>query len=98
MRCQGCTERHPGCHSDCPACNGSGGYATASGVYPQVGVTAAMNVSDMKRLGIHLGDRVYIDGFGDRIIQDTGCGKGKIDLCCSCCSEEPKVTKRVWVE
>lgn len=53
------------CTHYCSACDGSG--TTASGKQPRVGVTVA---ADPKVLP--LGSRVYIEGYGERTVQDTG--------------------------
>jgi len=64
-------------YCDCAICQGKWQGATATGVTPQVGVTIAVDPKV-----IPLGTRIYIDGVGWRIAQDTGGAiKGnRIDL------------------
>lgn len=51
----------------CPICNGNSHQLTASGAPLSVGTTVAVD-PDV----IPLGSRIYIDGIGWRIAQDTG--------------------------
>ena len=62
------------CH--CTKCCGKSDGITASGVKAREGITVAMNKS------IPFGTKIYIDGVGERIVQDRGGAiKGnRIDL------------------
>ena len=51
----------------CRRCSGSWGHRTSSGATCQEGVTAACAI-------LPAGTRVKIDGYGERIVQDTGAG------------------------
>lgn len=72
-------------------CNKSDGI-TASMTKAEVGRTVAMNRTDMKKLGISYGDTIYIDGIGERVVEDTGCGQGVIDVVCLNHAECYKIT------
>lgn len=61
------------CH--CARCNGRANQPTASGVMPTRYQTIAVNKKE-----IPLGTKVYIDGFGYRIAEDTGVPAGCIDI------------------
>jgi hypothetical protein len=61
----------------------STGNKTASGVWPTVGRTIAMNKSQMKTLGLSYGDTIRIDGLGTYVLEDCGCASGRIDVFCS---------------
>lgn len=66
----------------CEHCCGKTDGITASMTQATVGRTVAMNRTDMKALGISYGDTIYIDGIGERVVEDTGCGRGVIDVVC----------------
>lgn len=51
----------------CRRCSGSWGHRTSSGATCQEGVTVACAI-------LPAGTRVKIDGYGERIVQDTGAG------------------------
>lgn len=60
----------------CYTCNGNTHRITASGARLKDGVTIATNRSE-----IPLGTKVYIEGYGNRIAQDTGAfGRRTIDM------------------
>lgn len=60
----------------CATCNGNTHRITASGARLKDGVTIAANRSE-----IPLGTKVYIEGYGNRIVQDTGAfGRRTIDM------------------
>lgn len=82
----------------CEHCCGKSDGITASGAKAVTGKTAAMNRADMRALGIEYGDKIYIDGIGERVVQDTGCGKGVIDVACENHEECYKVTGFYQVE
>lgn len=71
---------------------------TASGVEAVVGRTVAMHQVDMHILGIEYGDRIYIEGIGERVVEDTGCRQGVIDVACESHEECYKVTRYSVVE
>ncbi len=68
----------PTCSHCCLKSDGIG----ASGRKIEVGKSVAMNRTDMSRLGLRYGDRIYIDGIGERVIEDTGCDQGRVDVAC----------------
>ncbi len=85
-------------YSDCEICQGKWVGTTATGVAPQAGVTIAVDPKV-----IPLGTRVYIEGVGWRIAQDTGGAvKGKrIDLFLESYQAAlnwGRQTKEVWKE
>jgi 3D (Asp-Asp-Asp) domain-containing protein len=62
------------------------GNACASGVTPESGVTIASN-------SLPMGTRVYIEGIGERVVQDTGgMGNGVIDVFVDSTSEAYALT------
>ena len=62
------------------------GNACASGVMPESGVTIASN-------SLPMGTRVYIEGIGERVVQDTGgMGNGVIDVFVDSTSEAYALT------
>lgn len=70
---------------------------TASGVAPERYVTCANG-------GLPFGTRVYIEGFGYRIVQDTGSavGKNHFDIYCGVQNHEVaksvgKIKRKVWI-
>lgn len=70
----------------CKKCNNpSNSLATASGRTATVGRTVAMK-------GLPFGTRVYIEGIGERIVEDRGVGAGKVDVFCVNCAAERKIT------
>lgn len=58
------------------------GNATASGEMPYVG-GVALSTS----YGIPYGTRIYIEGFGEYIVNDTGCAYGVVDVFCNTIDE-----------
>jgi hypothetical protein len=68
----------PTCTHCCGKFNGVG----ASGRKVVVGESVAMNRTDMKNYGLEYGDKIYIEGIGERVIVDTGCGQGVVDVAC----------------
>lgn len=77
---------------NCLHCCGKSDGITASMVKAEVGKTVAMNYSDMKKYGIVYGDSIYIDGIGERIVEDTGCNEGVIDVACQSHDDCYKIT------
>lgn len=70
----------------CAACNTPrNSRITASGKTATVGRTVAMK-------GLPFGTRVYIEGIGERIVEDRGVGTGKVDVFCANCAAERKIT------
>ena len=78
----------PTCSHCCLKSDGIG----ASGRKVVVGESVAMNRADMKNFSLEYGDRIYIDGIGERVIVDTGCGQGVIDVACDSHESCYKVT------
>ena len=68
----------PTCSHCCRKSDGIG----ASGRKIEVGKSVAMHRADMKKFGLEYGDKIYIVGIGERVIEDTGCEQGKIDVAC----------------
>jgi 3D (Asp-Asp-Asp) domain-containing protein len=68
----------PTCTHCCGKSNGIG----ASGGKVVVGESVAMNRTDMKNFGLEYGDKIYIEGIGERVVVDTGCGQGVVDVAC----------------
>ena len=58
------------------------GNPTASGEMPYVG-GVALNQS----YGLAYGTRIYIEGFGEYIVNDTGCAYGVVDVFCNTVEE-----------
>lgn len=58
------------------------GNATASGEMPYVGGVALSASYD-----IPYGTRIYIDGFGEYVVNDTGCAYGVVDVFCNTIDE-----------
>ena len=58
------------------------GNATASGEMPYVG-GVALSTS----YGIPYGTHIYIDGFGEYVVNDTGCAYGVVDVFCNTIDE-----------
>ena len=70
----------------CAACNSPrNSYQTASGKRATVGHTVAMK-------GLPFGTRVYIEGIGERVVEDRGVGDSKVDVFCANCADERKIT------
>ena len=82
----------------CEHCCGKSDGITASGVEAVVGRTVAMHQVDMHILGIEYGDRIYIEGIGERVVEDTGCRQGVIDVACASHEDCYKVTRYATVE
>lgn len=82
----------------CEHCCGKSDGITASGVEATVGQTVAMHQTDMNILGIEYGDSIYIEGIGERVVEDTGCGRGVIDVACESHEDCYKVTGYSVVE
>ena len=61
----------------------SSGTKTASGTWPAVGRTIAMNKSQLNSLGLEWGDTIRIDGIGTFTLEDCGCKSGVIDIYCN---------------
>jgi hypothetical protein len=66
----------------CTHCCGKSDSIGASGRKVIVGETVAMNRTDMRNYGLEYGDKIYIEGIGERVIVDTGCGQGVVDVAC----------------
>ena len=82
----------------CEHCCGKSDGITASGVEATVGKTVAMHRIDMSILGIEYGDRIYIEGIGERVVEDTGCRQGVIDVACASHEDCYKMTRYATVE
>jgi 3D (Asp-Asp-Asp) domain-containing protein len=66
----------------CTHCCGKADGIGASGRKIVVGESVAMNRTDMKNFGLEYGNKIYIEGIGERVIVDTGCGQGVVDVAC----------------
>lgn len=66
----------------CTHCCGKSDGIGASGRKIVVGESVAMNRTDMKNFGLEYGDKIYIEGIGEREIVDTGCEQGRVDVAC----------------
>jgi hypothetical protein len=66
----------------CTHCCGKSDGIGASSRKIVVGEGVAMNRTDMKKFGLEYGDKIYIEGIGEREIVDTGCGQGVVDVAC----------------
>ena len=82
----------------CEHCCGKTDGITASGVEALAGRTVAMHQSDMVALGVRYGDKIYIEGVGERVVEDTGCSQGVIDVACESHDDCYKVTRYSTVE
>lgn len=82
----------------CEHCCGKSDGIASSGVEVVVGRTVAMHLNDMELLGIEYGDRIYIEGIGERVVEDTGCRQGVIDVACASHEDCYKVTRYATVE
>jgi 3D (Asp-Asp-Asp) domain-containing protein len=66
----------------CSHCCGKSDGIGASGRKIKAGKSVAMNRTDMKALDLEYGDKIYIPCIGERVIEDTGCIQGVIDVAC----------------
>ena len=66
----------------CKHCCGKTDCIGASGRKIVVGESVAMNRTDMRNYGLEYGDKIYIEGIGEREIVDTGCEQGRVDIAC----------------
>lgn len=66
----------------CKHCCGKTDCIGASGRKNVIGESVAMNRTDMKSFGLEYGDKIYIEGIGERVIVDTGCDQGVVDVAC----------------
>lgn len=82
----------------CEHCCGKSDGIASSGVEVVVGRTVAMHLNDMELLGIEYGDRIYIEGIGERVVEDTGCRQGVIDVACASHDDCYKMTRYATVE
>lgn len=82
----------------CEHCCGKSDGIASSGVEVVVGRTVAMHLNDMELLGIEYGDRIYIEGIGERVVEDTGCRQGVIDVACESHDDCYKMTRYATVE
>jgi 3D (Asp-Asp-Asp) domain-containing protein len=82
----------------CEHCCGKSDGIASSGVEVVVGRTVAMHLNDMELLGIEYGDRIYIEGIGERVVEDTGWRQGVIDVACASHDECYKMTRYATVE
>lgn len=82
----------------CEHCCGKSDGITSSGTEATVGRTVAMHPIDMDIFGIEYGDNIYIEGIGERVVEDTGCGRGVIDVACESHEECYRVTGYSVVE
>lgn len=82
--CTKCTGKYPG----------STGYGvTSSGAKANEGTTVAM-------AGLPFGTKIYIEGIGERVVQDRGVGKGIVDIYFSshkACLQFGTRKAKVWV-
>lgn len=76
----------------CEHCCGKSDGITASGAKAKIDRTVAMNRADMRALGIEYGDEIYIEGIGERIVEDTGCKQGVLDIVCASHEDCYKIT------
>ena len=76
----------------CSHCCGKSDGIGASGRKIKPGKSVAMNRTDMKALDLEYGDKIYIPGIGERVIEDTGCKQGVIDVACDSHESCYKVT------
>ena len=83
---------------DCSHCCGKSDGIGASGRKIEVGKSVAMNRADMRKYNLEYGDKIYISGIGERVIEDTGCGQGVIDVACDSHNSCYKVTGYYQVE
>lgn len=77
----------------CYYCNSPrNSYKTSSGRKATAGRTVALD-------GLPFGTRIYIDGLGERVVEDRVCTAGVCDVFCARESDEYKITGRrdVWI-
>jgi 3D (Asp-Asp-Asp) domain-containing protein len=84
----------PTCSHCCLKSDGIG----SSGKKIEAGKSVAMNRQDMRKHGLKYGDEIYIVGIGKRVIEDTGCKQGVIDVACDSHESCYKVTGFYKVE
>lgn len=84
----------PTCSHCCLKSDGIG----SSGRKIEAGKSVAMNRQDMRKHGLKYGDEIYIVGIGERVIEDTGCKQGVIDVACDSHESCYKVTGFYKVE
>lgn len=84
----------PTCSHCCLKSDGIG----SSGRKIEAGKSVAMNRQDMRKYGFKYGDKIYIVGIGERVIEDTGCKQGVIDVACDSHESCYKVTGFYKVE
>ena len=84
----------PTCSHCCLKSDGIG----SSGRKIEAGKSVAMNQHDMRKHGLKYGDEIYIIGIGERVIEDTGCKQGVIDVACDSHESCYKVTGFYEVE
>lgn len=84
----------PTCVHCCKKSDGIG----ASGRKIEIGKSVAMNRVDMRKYNLEYGDKIYISGIGERVIEDTGCNQGVIDVACDSHESCHKVTGYYQVE
>ena len=80
----------------CSHCCGKSDGIGASGRKIVSGKSVAMNRADMRKYNLEYGDTIYISGIGERVIEDTGCKQGVIDVACDSHEACYKVTG--WYE
>ena len=84
------------------AAEGKSGECSATGVPLVPWKTCAMNVTQIKTLGLHYGDFITVEGIGTFRLIDNGCEPDKVDIFVNCKSEAYAVTdltktRKVWV-
>ncbi|MBR3368323.1 hypothetical protein IKG45_00855 [Candidatus Saccharibacteria bacterium] len=67
------------------------GQKTASGVGVGPG-QCAMDQGQREELGLHYGDKIYVEGVGVLTITDCGCDEGTIDVWCETKAEASRIT------
>ena len=82
----------------CVHCCGKSDGIGESGRKIVIGKSVAMHKADMRKYNLEYGDKIYIDGIGERVIEDTGCEQGVIDVACDSHSSCYKVTGYYQVE
>ena len=84
---------------DCAHCCGKTDAIGASGRKIVSGKSVAMNRADMRKYNLKYGDKIYIDGIGERVIEDTGgFEQGEIDVACDSHDSCYKITGYYQVE
>jgi 3D (Asp-Asp-Asp) domain-containing protein len=71
----------------CYSCCGKTDGITASGTKATAGRTVAMK-------GVPFGTKIYIDGIGERVVEDRGVGYGTVDVYCDTHAECYAITGR----